>query len=833
MKSYIQNLQQQLRDKGIEPQPPPSNGYASSLAGGGYFDQAGDAAGMGWGGGAQQNDYLQAGQKSARERHGSQPSLLSDFRPGCIGDNYLGVSSGNSWLSPIEGTSLSLFGAKLDLAEFMPADAESASSGTSYQSFLNHAFSNQPTPAPQLPPWEQAKIYAEWYFRSLQPFLPVLHKPHFMRLLQRVYHEGYQPNASESVMVHMVFAILNYQYTTRNTGQQSRQQNYDHWYHSLSFVPQLIKGHTLEDLQALTMICAELRNYPRPGACWMFTNTVLGLAIELGLHRSVTAWQGQTAERDPHTIEMRKRVFWSLLMIHVPVSGKLGRPMPLRSEDFDIEIPEDLPDNLPEESDLDEWKKCSWRAGKYGFKMIALMMKVYSTIYSIRATDANYDTNVRHLEKDMKNVIASFPPELSGGSKTKDESRVSALYLQFGAQGVRLLIHHPALCKSSSPQVMSANLDACLDASRHMLSIASQLKMLKSLDTTLYYNMDFLAAMFTTLFAYTERRDVITSSELQRLRDDMDLWLDIMGDVGSLLGTGDRLQMALRRIVEWSIGNVNRHLVAKTASAAVTASTGTSSGQETPTHQLPERPASHASVYNTGHTADYSQQAQYTHSDPTQTHGMPAVQTQPQQTYTMPPPPPMHTDSGYSTATAYTYTDTTPQQQPNPLLAYNASNTNGFYEPQQEDMKPNIDAQFAAMQQQPPTTNTFLQAFHSPTDSVPGFSSPGGPPVGPTAWRNFAEGLGMGMHMGGSAAPASMGASNPSFDAYATQPMQQQTPMATPGGRGAMQYPQPAVMGNTAAMFGEMQQMPMVQQQGGGQQQQGGQIALEWPLIQY
>lgn len=735
---------------------------------------------------------------------------MSDFRPGCIGDNYLGVSSGNSWLSPIEGTSLSLFGAKLDLAEFMPADAESASSGTSYQSFLNHAFSGQPTPAPQLPPWEQAKIYAEWYFRSLQPFLPVLHKPHFMRLLQRVYHENYQPKPSESVMVHMVFAILNYQYTTRNTGQQSRQHNYDHWYHSLSFVPQLIKGHTLEDLQALTLICAELRNYPRPGACWMFTNTVLGLAIELGLHRSVTAWQNQTAERDPHTIEMRKRVFWSLLMIHVPVSGKLGRPMPLRSEDFDIEIPDELPDNLPEEADLDEWKKCSWRAGKYGFKMIDLMMKVYRTIYSIRATDANYDTNVRHLEKDMKDLISSFPPELSGGAKTKDEARVSALYLHFGAQGCRLLIHHPALCKSSSPQVMSANLDACLDASRHMLSIASQMKILKSLDTTLYYNMDFLAAMFTTLFAYTERRDVITATELQRLRDDMDLWLDIMGDVGSLLGTGDRLQIALRNIVEWSIGNVNRHLVAKTASAAVS---GSSSGQETPTHQLPERPA----VYNQATPVDYTQQAPHypTNTDPIQ---------QQQQAYAMqPPPPPMHTaDSGYSTASTYTYTDA---QQP--LAA--AYNTNGYYDQQQEDMKPNIEAQLVAMQ--PATAqgpaHGFLQAVYSPTDSsVHGFSSPaaavGGQPVGPTAWRNFAEGLGMvGMQMGGNGSPAGFD-SNP----YVAQPMQQQTPLATP----AAYAQQPvAVMGNTAAVFGEMQ-MPMPQSQ---QSQQQGMGTLEWPLIQY
>ena len=81
----------------------------------------------------------------------------------------------------------------------------------------------------------------------------------------------------------------------------------------------------------------------------MFTNGVLGLAIELGLHRSASAWQGDAAESDPHIIEMRKRIFWSLLVIHVSLSGKLGRPMPLRMEDFDIEIREIVADNLPGE----------------------------------------------------------------------------------------------------------------------------------------------------------------------------------------------------------------------------------------------------------------------------------------------------------------------------------------------------------------------------------------------------------------------------------------------------------------------------------------------------
>ena len=87
-----------------------------------------------------------------------------------------------------------------------------------------------------------------------------------------------------------------------------------------------------------------------------------------------------------------------------------------------------------------------------------------------------------------------------------------------------------------SPQVTSSNLDECLDASSKILDISEKLKALKSLDTTWYLATDYLAAMFTTLFACNERQNQMTSQDLQQLQRDMDRWLDVMGEVGKLLG---------------------------------------------------------------------------------------------------------------------------------------------------------------------------------------------------------------------------------------------------------------------------------------------------------
>jgi len=754
---------------------------------------------------------------------------LSEFRTGCIGDNYLGVASGNSWLSPIEGTQVSLFGAKLDLANYIPEDH--VDSGTSYLNFLDKAFAETNMPPPPLPAWEKAKMYAEWYFRSIQPMLPILHKPHFMQLLHDVYHENHQCSEAELVMVHMVMSLVSFQYNTRNT---PNAHNFQYWNYACSRVTRLMKGHTLQDMQGLALVCAQLRAFPRPGACWMFTNTVLGLAIELGLHRSVTAWQGDSAKQDPHTIELRKRIFWSLMMMHVPVSGKLGRPMPLRLEDFDIEIPEEAHDYLPEEAHWDEWRKCSFRSGKWGFVLLKVQMKVYSSIYSIGSNTATYDANVKRLEKELKDTVDAFPDELNGGPKTKDEDRVTALYLSLGATSCQLLIHHPALCRSLSPQVMADNLDACLDASHKMLSIATQLKRLKSLDSTLYWNMDFLASMFTMLFVYTERTDRLSMNDFRNLRHAMKGWLDVMGFVGNLLGTGDSLHVALCNLVECSLSNINGRLAQKTATAAVASTATPPAPEHSQQHSQPPS-QKQTPVYENGHNYSHSYAngapqeqtpVRNNHQVQVQPHPSPQQQTPqpPHQPSQQPPhqiphqqhqtthqPPhqpqalPRAGDNGYQSNAAYSYGDAqgsnVPSFAPTIIQAYHPQGYAG------EDVKPNLDAQLVAhtamAQQVPqPAPNNYMM-YQAPPYNITNTA------VGPLVqWRNFAENVASSMQ---TSAPGMPGGSFASYSGMMTEPLGSFTPK-----NGGLMY-------ENGATFGQMQMPP----------QDGSNNVAEWPMVQY
>ncbi|KAK3725997.1 hypothetical protein LTR37_000145 [Vermiconidia calcicola] len=728
LKMYMVELQQQLREHGVEPKQQAPSVQSSYIPTASVWMQGGQQQQGSWG------DLSSSGLLPAApqtERHNSQGSLLPEFRPGCIGDNYLGVASGSDMLSPIEGTQLSLFGMKIDLAEFLPPETDPDSDPMSYRTFLLHTFrKSKKVLRPALPGYETCRALADYYFKSVQNFVPIVHKPDFFHLLYRIHHEGYQPSIQETVTVHMVLAIMKFQWAMRNGDKQAHADAMSHYHYSLGFVPDLIIGHQLRDIQALALICCQLRSQPRLGATWQFTNMVLGLAIELGLHRSANAWQGDNAEQNTHIIEMRKRVFWALMVIHVSVSGKLGRPMPLRLEDFDIEMPEHVSDNLPHEAHLSKWRKCSFRAAIPGMKLLKILMQVYSTVYSVRASTEPYETSVRRLEKELGTFREQMlPPELSGGPQTVEEDRTPALYLLSAELEIRLVLHHPSLCRTLTTEVMAKNLDICLETSRKLLSAAVGLKNLKSLDSTWYYTTDYLAAIFTTLFAWTQRQDQMSSADLQQLRTDMDQWLDIMGDVGVLLGSGARLREALRGIVDTSLANVGRHLAAKTASAGLASSgspVSATNGEQSQQMYQGANGYHHSYAEGTANPNMGNQQS-YT--------GAEQHQSQHRNHY----PPPNQYYSGPQPETMPTYPG---------MGQFDANPYQG------EDAKPNLDGPLnphihPSMSQPPPPQPAqhpnFMAAFQQPPAPQSGYDA-GAQSLsmsysGPAAWRSFTDNM--------------------------------------------------------------------------------------------
>lgn len=563
LKQHINDLRQQLIDTGIDPRPAPMMPMA--------FVANGGQTAFAW---PQQmfdlSSILGADTHLDPSKARQRTAALPDYRNAALGDNYLGISGANEWLSPIKGTSVALFGMELDLVDFVTNDNDEAFSPTSYENFLSIAFkSSQERPhPPSFPSYRECKALCEWYFISVNCHAPIVHKPDVLDMVDRLNSdEVYQPDISETVQLHMIIAMMLFQSSVRN----SRPTHWaDHYRYAASFLPDLMAKRTLPNIQAIALICLHLRNFTKPGAAWFMSTLTLNLCAEMGLHRSVSAWGKTNPEISEHEIEMRKRVFWSVLVIHTSISNKLGRPLAMRLEDFDVEFPKALDDNTGlEATSIDDWHKCSYRVACHNFKWVLLVIQVQTSIYSVRAPPNSYELTIQKLERDLDYFLKSIPIELSGGPETAQDDRACSLYLQFGAQELNLLVHHPAVCRTQNPDVNNKNLDICLDASAKLLHIAQSMRALKALDTTWLNATVWLSAMFVTLFAYNQRKDHITSQDLNALKDTMEQWLSVIGDIGQLMGSGTKLQNAVRHIVNAAIDNIHRHLAAKTASAAV------------------------------------------------------------------------------------------------------------------------------------------------------------------------------------------------------------------------------------------------------------------------
>ena len=348
-------------------------------------------------------------------------------------------------------------------------------------------------------------------------------------------------------MVHMMFAIMFFQYAARNWENSSQQSELNdlsnrHYHYALGFFPQLISSHTFQDVQALTLICLHLRSFPKPGACWMMTTMTINLAIELGLHRSERQWASSTPRRSVLESEMRKRIFWSILVIHVLISGKLGRPMALRPDDFDVELPRVVDDDLLGENGVDASRpgKCGFLVGMEAFKVELIFMDLYNNIYAVKRSPKTYIETVRRLDNRIRQWCDQWPVELLPETASNDEEgRVHAQYMSVWLFEFLLLLRHPSLSLTLSAEFNSENLSVCMDASQRMLHHVKQIQRYRSLDTNWQNAALYVLAISTSLYGHWERRDDITRAIHDTLKDDMNAWLSILGDVGALLGLSE------------------------------------------------------------------------------------------------------------------------------------------------------------------------------------------------------------------------------------------------------------------------------------------------------
>lgn len=621
------DLQAQLKELGVEPRT--TSSYTNSSQSQSSTQWPPSTAASEWGDAPNRRASTNTSTSPAAGYTPASSTLetnrpLPQYKHQDFGDNYLGVSSADSLLSNISGTSLSVFGHDIDITDFVD-DKDYDNSYMSYTYVMRVALSHtQPDPVP-LPPYQTLKEYCSWWFRSMHPYIMLLDKPTLMKLVWRIGNEpGFKPSPSETVCVHMVIASLNYQISVRNRQADMMEESHRHYGYALSFFKHLWLSHTWRDVQALTLIVHHLRNFPKPGAAWIMACTTFQLAMELGYHRSSKAW-ANNGHMDPMEVEARKRTFWTLHALTVNISGKLGRPMPIHMDDIDVEFPEPSNDCLPdEEVGLDDFHKCSFQVGIQVAKYTVPLTQLYRSLYSINANPGAYEETLQRLEAGIKQWKEDMPPQLRDPATASQEDYIFAVYLDYWYREFQLQMYHPAMCRSDDPNVQSASLEKCLVACQKLLRCSTEMRKLRSLDNIWINIVTYIAAIFTTLFGHHQKRDTLSSTDMDTLRSDMDEWIELISESGQLLGKcsefstepstddnagfGDKLKDAISQIIDRSLNSISASIVKRTASQSLA---------QVALHAPPEQPTASAAPYTNGnHRTSYSNAAGTTASAP-------------------------------------------------------------------------------------------------------------------------------------------------------------------------------------------------------------------------
>lgn len=490
---------------------------------------------------------------------------LEAFRKDAIGENCLG-NYGNEYLSLAQGSRMTLFDHRFDFTHFVPPARENRAYELSEDEYHDYISGARVARQPQFQPEEDVYNLTQLFFGGVAFFTPIVDRRKFYAMLARKYKENKKLSEHDTIIFNMVMSIAGFQYAVRMpdvaAAYRARDLAKDQLLYCLAQVPNLLRSTETQDIQALALMCMAMRALQRPGPAWEFCDMVLGRAIALGLHLSLDSWPDDGKHKDEYQVSMRQRIFWSILVCYVNISGNLGRPMRIRAEDIDIEIPKAVPDYI---YDIDEAKHhtdCSWFAAGYGFELTLIMLQVYSAIGALRSSQSMCGTNFNRISAMLDDLERNLPPRLSG--RPQEVHRmvdiIAAYYLRLAILNTRLLIHHPRHLSASKWEWSEENLTTLHCTSGDMLEIAERLKEAQSLDTTLYYNMNFMYAIFVDLFVHRYRAWRSKPVDITQLRQDMDRWIAVMQAVGQMLGSGGQLASSLKSVVDRCIAQIGRLL---------------------------------------------------------------------------------------------------------------------------------------------------------------------------------------------------------------------------------------------------------------------------------
>ncbi|PPQ68485.1 hypothetical protein CVT25_008411 [Psilocybe cyanescens] len=108
---------------------------------------------------------------------------------------------------------------------------------------------------------------------------------------------------------------------------------------AMDYLDNIVTLHNLANIQAFLLLAVYSLRCTEGPSVWHLVGIALRLSVELGLHRKASR---QARLRDPYTVELRRRIFWSAYGLDRFMALNMGRPLGIQDADIDVELPIDI-----------------------------------------------------------------------------------------------------------------------------------------------------------------------------------------------------------------------------------------------------------------------------------------------------------------------------------------------------------------------------------------------------------------------------------------------------------------------------------------------------------
>ncbi|KAF9297563.1 hypothetical protein BGZ88_009596 [Linnemannia elongata] len=359
----------------------------------------------------------------------------------------------------------------------------------------------QMTSERELPSKEQMEVLLNLYFQFMYPFAPMFIRKTFMDDFRQN-----RPDLSQILILNAIFSNACWY----SDDPALKQESTKYFNRAKIILDETYHVSRISTVQALLLMAHHQYATGNYSGGWLYTGMSIRIAQDIGLHR-------QDVNMDePEEAEVRKRLWWSLYMADRLGSAILGRPMTLRDEGFNVQMPTDewIADVLGEDTVEYPYEPESVISCRliWSIKLFMQLGKVLDTMHCIEAeingsflADISR-TQLPQLHNSLTSWFLSLPNELMytpytmSPNSNHPPSPPTALMHMFYYTTLTIL-HRPYLRPVNSESIDSnfllSSRNICTAAATNVCHIADSLMLHGQLRDTCYYGMACLVSAGT------------------------------------------------------------------------------------------------------------------------------------------------------------------------------------------------------------------------------------------------------------------------------------------------------------------------------------------------